>query len=310
MGFPDRTQMKYFGVLHQSEKSFSDRALGPKIGPAIMFFRTKQMVELQKQEYIIEVRGLVKKFGFKTALRKVDLFLKKGDCLALFGPNGAGKTTLIQTLCSLMRPTAGKVVIAGFDTRYDREALHNIIGVMAHDTFLYDNLTAAENLYFYGRMYHVTRLNEKIKELINLVGLNAYVNDQVQTFSRGMQQRLAVARAIIHDPAILFLDEPYTGLDQQGIEDLKQLLMKFRNQGKTIILTSHNLSRGLELCNQAAILNAGVLIYQEDIANIKKDDFKQLYLKLTGEKTWPVQAPLLTSSKNSRRSCGKISYPS
>ncbi len=268
------------------------------------------MVELQKQEYIIEVRGLVKKFGFKTALRKVDLFLKKGDCLALFGPNGAGKTTLIQTLCSLMRPTAGKVVIAGFDTRYNSAALHQLIGVIAHDTFLYSDLTAAENLVFYGRMYNVSRLNEKIEKLINLVGLSAYTHDQVQTFSRGMKQRLSVARAIIHDPAILFLDEPYTGLDQQGIEDLKQLLMKFRNQGKTIILTSHNLSRGLELCNQAAILNAGVLIYQEDIANIKKDDFKQIYLKLTGEKTWPVQAPLLASSKNSRRSCGKISYPS
>ncbi len=268
------------------------------------------MAESHKQEYIIEARGLVKKFGFKTALRQVDLFLKKGDCLALFGPNGAGKTTLIQTMCSLMRPTAGKVVIAGFDTRYDSAALHQFIGVIAHDTFLYSDLTAAENLVFYGRMYNVSRLNEKIENLINLVGLSAYAHDQVQTFSRGMKQRLSVARAIIHDPAILFLDEPYTGLDQQGIEDLKQLLMKFRDQGKTIILTSHNLSRGLELCNRAAILNAGVLIYQEDIAKIKKDDFKQIYLKLTGEKTWPAQAPLPASSKNSRRSCGKISYPS
>jgi len=208
-----------------------------------------------------------------------------------------------------MRPTSGKVVIAGFDTRYDSAALHQLIGVIAHDTFLYNNLTAAENLKFYGRMYHVTRLNEKIKELINLVGLNAYMNDEVQTFSRGMKQRLSVARAIIHDPAILFLDEPYTGLDQQGIEDLKQLIIKFRNQEKTIILTSHNLSRGLELCNQAAILKSGALIYREDIAKINKADFKQIYLKLTGEKTWPVQAPLPASSKSSRRSCGKTSYP-
>jgi len=265
------------------------------------------MIELSKQDYIIEVRGLVKKFGFKTALRKVDLFLKEGDCLALFGPNGAGKTTLIQILCSLMRPTSGNVVIAEFDTRYDCEALHKLIGVIAHDTFLYDNLTAAENLIFYGKMYNVPRLNEKIEELIKLVGLSEHVNDQVQTFSRGMKQRLSVARAIIHEPIMLFLDEPYTGLDQQGTEDLKQLLLKFRNRGKTIVLTSHNLSRGLELCNQVAILKSGALIYQEDITKINKDDFKQIYLKLTGEKTWPVQAPLRASFESSKRSYGKTS---
>ncbi len=266
------------------------------------------MVELSQNDYIIEARGMVKKFGFKTALRKVDLFLKKGDCLALFGPNGAGKTTLIQILCSLMLPTSGKVVIAGFDTRYDREDLHKIIGLIAHDSFLYNNLTAAENLYFYGRMYNVPQLNEKIEELINLVGLSQYMNDQVQTFSRGMKQRLSVARAIIHDPAILFLDEPYTGLDQQGIEDLKQLLIAFRNQGKTIILTSHNLYRGLELCNQVGILKSGALIYREDIAKINKDDFQKIYLKLTGVQTWPTQAPLPISLEGSKRSCGKISY--
>ncbi len=267
------------------------------------------MVELQKQEYIIEAKGLEKKFGYKTALRKVDLFLEEGDCLALFGPNGAGKTTLIQILCSLMRPTSGEVVIAGFDARYNSVALHQIIGVIAHDTFLYSDLTAAENLIFYGRMYNVPQLNEKIEELIKLVGLSEYMNNHVQTFSRGMRQRLSVARAIIHDPMILFLDEPYTGLDQQGAEDLQQLLKRFRDQGKTIVLTSHNLSRGLELCNKVAILKSGALIYQEDIAKINKDDFKRTYLKLTGDKTWPVQAPLRASFKSSRRSYGKISYP-
>ena len=266
------------------------------------------MAELSKYDYIIEARGLVKKFGFKTALRKVDLFLKKGDCLALFGPNGAGKTTLIQILCSLMLPTSGEVVIAGFDTRYNSVALHQLIGVIAHDTFLFNNLTAAENLNFYGRMYNVPRLNEKIAELRNLVGLSEYMNDQVQTFSRGMRQRLSVARAVIHDPMILFLDEPYTGLDQQGAEDLQQLLKQFRDQRKTIVLTSHNLSRGLELCNQAVILKSGALIYQEDIAKINKDDFKQIYLKLTGEKAWPVPAPSRASFESNRRSCGKISY--
>ncbi|NIA31759.1 MAG: ATP-binding cassette domain-containing protein, partial [Actinobacteria bacterium] len=130
------------------------------------------MVKSPEQDYIIEARELEKKFGFKTALRKVNLFLKKGDCLALFGPNGAGKTTLIQILCSLMLPTSGMVKLAGLDTRYDREVLHKIIGVIAHDTFLYNNLTAAENLKFYGMMYNVPQLHEKTEELIKLVGLN------------------------------------------------------------------------------------------------------------------------------------------
>jgi heme exporter protein A len=190
-----------------------------------------------------------------------------------------------------MRPTSGKVVIAGLDTCYDSEALHKIIGVIAHDTFLYNDLTAAENLKFYGKMYNVPRLDEKIEALLTLVGLSGYKNEQVRTFSRGMKQRLSVARAIIHDPMILFLDEPYTGLDQQGTEDLKQLLKHFIDQGKTIVLTSHSLSRGLELCNRVAILNSGSLVYNKDISEIKKDRFRQTFIKQTGVKIWPAQVP-------------------
>lgn len=267
------------------------------------------MDELSGQNYAVETRGLVKKFGFKTALRKVDLLLERGDCLALFGPNGAGKTTLIQILCSLMLPTSGKVAISGFDTRYHRGVLHQLIGVISHDTFLYDNLTAVENLIFYGRMYNVPNLNSRIDDLLGRVGLSAYKNDPTQTYSRGMKQRLAVARAIIHDPVVLFLDEPYTGLDQQGVDDLQRLLDQFRDKQKTIILTSHNLVKGLELCSHAAVLKAGKLIYHEDIAKINKSDFKQIYKKLTGEKTWSRQVPSQVSYENREQSYGKIFCP-
>ncbi len=271
--------------------------------------RVKKMDKLYGQKYVVEAQGLVKKFGFKTALRKVDLFLKSGDCLALFGPNGAGKTTLIQILCSLMLPTSGKVVIAGFDTRYHRVNLHRLIGVISHDPFLYGNLTAVENLSFYGRMYNVPKLDARIHDLIGRVGLHGHENDTVQTYSRGMKQRLSVARAILHDPAVLFLDEPYTGLDQQGADDLHGLLTQFRNQQKTIVLTSHNLARGLELCSHAAVLTAGKLIYHEDIAKINKSDFKQIYMNLSGEKIWSHQAPAQVSYKSSGRSYGKIFFP-
>jgi heme exporter protein A len=239
-------------------------------------------------EQIIEVKGLVKKFGFKTVLRKVDLSLEKGDFLALFGHNGAGKTTLIRILCSLMRPTSGEIRIAGLDPLDEREALCKTIGVISHRTFLYENLSAFENLRFYGKMYDVRNLMDRIEALLELVGLSEYRNDPVNTFSRGMQQRLSVARAIIHDPQILFLDEPYTGLDQHGAEDLKKLLKKFRSQGKTILMTSHNIDRGLELCNQSAILKSGRLVYKEEMTSNLKGNFKQIYFNLTGENALSV----------------------
>jgi len=228
-------------------------------------------------EYYIEARGLYKKFGYKTALRNVDIFLNEGDSLALFGPNGAGKSTLIQVLCSLLQPTSGRVRIAGYEARRDREALHQIIGLIGHQTFLYPHLTAYENLKFYGEMYRVARLNVRIAEVLDLVGLSDNRNVIVQNFSRGMQQRLSIGRAIIHDPLIIFMDEPFTGLDQQGGEDFIKLITQFRDQGKTVIMASHHLHLGLELCDRAAILKSGRIVHLQDITRISKDDFTRIY---------------------------------
>ncbi len=248
-----------------------------------------QLRKLPPYDYIIEAKEVKKEFGFKAVLKGVDLQLKEGDFLALFGPNGAGKTTFIQILCSLMRPSSGKVCIVGFDPRSDREALCEVIGFVSHHTFLYHNLSAFENLKFYGMMYNVPALDAKIEKLLELVGLADFANDQVQTFSRGMQQRLSLARAIIHDPMVLFLDEPYTGLDQLGAEDLKQILVEFRDKGKTIVMTSHNLDRGLELCSRVAILRSGRVVYNEEISKTKINDFKPIYFKYTGKKPLPSQ---------------------
>lgn len=239
-------------------------------------------------EHHIEARGLNKKFGYKTALRNIDLFLKEGDSLALFGPNGAGKSTLIQVLCSLLQPTSGRVRIAGYEARHNREALHQIIGLIAHQTFLYPHLTAYENLKFYGTMYGVARINERIPEVLDLVDLSDYKNDIVQNFSRGMQQRLSIGRAIIHDPVIMFLDEPFTGLDQQGREDFIRLILQCRDQGKTVIMASHDLQLGIELCDRAAILKAGKMVYLQDVAHISKNDFRQIYAQQIGENVLPI----------------------
>jgi heme exporter protein A len=216
--------------------------------------------------------------------------LAEGDSLALFGPNGAGKSTLIQVLCSLLQPTSGSVRIAGYDARHDREALHQIIGLIGHQTFLYPDLTAYENLKFYGVMYEVARIDDRIAEVLDLVGLSDNRNDVVQNFSRGMQQRLSIGRAIIHDPMIIFLDEPFTGLDQQGREDFLKLISQFRDQGKTVIMASHQLHLGLELCGRAAILKSGRIVYLQDVDHISKYDFKQVYSQQVGENALQIKA--------------------
>ena len=234
-------------------------------------------------EHYIEARGLTKKFGYKTALRNIDIFLDEGDSLALFGPNGAGKSTLIQVLCSLLQPTSGSVRIAGLEAQRDREALHRIIGLIGHQTFLYPNLTAYENLKFYGAMYGVDRLNFRIQEVLDLVGLSDYRNDSVQNFSRGMQQRLSIGRAVIHDPLIMFLDEPFTGLDQQGSDDFIKLIRQLRERKKTVIMASHHLHLGIELCDRAAILKAGKIVYLQKVTGIAHNDFKRIYLQHIGE---------------------------
>lgn len=230
-----------------------------------------------EENYAIEVRALTKRFGYKRALNGVNLSLNGGECLAIFGPNGAGKTTLIRILSSLMRPTSGEVIVGGYDAKSEGEDLRRIIGVISHNTFLYDNLTAFENLRFYGRMYGVQGLEERIEEVLGLAGLRGQRHERVQTFSRGMQQRLSVARAILHEPAILLLDEPYTGLDQNGIQRLKGILGGFRDRGKTMIMTSHDLQRGLEMCSRVAILHSGVIVYNEDISRIVRKDFQEIY---------------------------------
>jgi len=224
-----------------------------------------------------------KKFGYKTALRNIDIFLEAGGSLALFGPNGAGKSTLIQVLCSLLQPTSGSVRIAGYQAQDDREALHQIIGLIAHRTFLYPHLTAYENLRFYGTMYALGRLDARIKDVLDRVGLSGHTHETVQHFSRGMQQRLSIGRAIIHDPLIMFLDEPFTGLDQQGREDFIKLIWQFRDQAKTVVMASHDLQLGLELCGRAAILNAGKIVYLQDVACISKNDFRRIYARQIGE---------------------------
>jgi heme exporter protein A len=229
----------------------------------------------------VEIEGLKKRFGLAWALNQIDLNLHQGELLAVFGPNGAGKTTLIRILSTLMRPTSGRITLLGYDLEKEADRLRKSIGVLTHHPLLFDNLTAQENLKFYGQMFGVHNLKARIDKLLNDVGLIEHRNQAVGTYSRGMQQRLAIARALIHEPPLLLLDEPYTGLDQNGIAFLTEILKAFMNQGKTVVMTSHDLERGLALCSQAAILNNGRLVYYGD-PSISEEPFETLYQARVG----------------------------
>lgn len=229
----------------------------------------------------VRIEALTKRFEFTWALNDIVFSLDHGELLAVFGPNGAGKSTLIRILSTLMKPTTGTGVILGHDVEQDGETVRKVIGVLTHHPLLFPTLTGYENLKFYGQMFGVKHLNSRIDELLRHVGLIEHRDQLVETFSRGMQQRLAIARAIIHAPRLLLLDEPYTGLDQDGITLLSQILRNFLDEGKTIIMTSHDFGRGLDLCTKAAILNNGHLVYYGDPSTLE-EGFEAVYRKCVG----------------------------
>src|SRR5574342_326663 len=173
---------------------------------------------------MIETRGLTKAFGLRLVLKGVNLDVAPGECVALLGPNGAGKTTLMRILATLSKPTLGQVRIAGFPLPNGAAEARRRLGVVAHHTLLYSDLTAEENLSFYARVYGLEQPHARIGQVLEQVGLAARRRDLVRTFSRGMQQRLAIARALLPDPEVMLFDEPHTGLDQDASNMLDGVL--------------------------------------------------------------------------------------
>lgn len=206
---------------------------------------------------MIETYALTKSFGLRTALSRVTLQVAAGEFVALVGPNGAGKTTLLRLLATLSRPTSGTLTIAGLDPAKAGEAVRRQIGFLSHRTLLYDDLTAEQNLRFYARLYEVPDAPARIAALLERVNLAARRHDLVRTYSRGMQQRLALARAVLHRPVLLLLDEPYTGLDPQAAAALTALLHELAGEGCTIVMTIHDLTQGLALARRVIALWQG-----------------------------------------------------
>jgi len=229
----------------------------------------------------VEVDHLTKSFGPHTALAGVTLSIGAGEFVTLVGPNGAGKTTLLRILATLIRPTSGTVRIAGLNPAQAGPEVRRRIGFLSHRTLLYDDLTAEQNLRFYARLYGLSDASARIDELLERVGLADRRHDRVRTFSRGMQQRLAVARAVLHRPSILLLDEPYTGLDPQATDALSALLGELAGEGCTILLTTHDLERGLAVGNRIVVLSRGRVAYDAPTADTDPVTFPDLYRRLT-----------------------------
>jgi len=209
----------------------------------------------------IEVRGLWKSFGALSVLRGLNLRVRAGERLVILGPNGSGKTTLIRILATLLRPSEGWVRVLGLDADRQANEVRRRVGVLCHQTFLYGELTAWENLQFYGRMYRLTDPGGRAARLLNMLGLETQANTRTDTLSRGMQQRLALARAILHEPPVLLLDEPDAGLDQRWMQMVHDLVSEGAAQGRTTLLTTHSLERSLELGDRVVVLNGGKITF-------------------------------------------------
>lgn len=235
-------------------------------------------VERSSRTMVYQLERITKRFGYRFALKDVSLEVYEGEFLAIFGPNGAGKTTLLNIISTLAQPTSGKIIFMGRDIAHSGADVRAKVGLLSHDTFLYESLTAQENLSFFADLYGVKPAGERISRLLERFGLKGVEDILVRYFSRGMKQRLALARALIHTPEVIILDEPFTGLDISAISILSEELEKLNKQGKTIILTTHDPTHVLKLASSIAILNRGRLVLHKPntFADSAKD-FSSLY---------------------------------
>lgn len=223
----------------------------------------------------VKVQALEKSFGEWPVLWDLDLTLPWGQLLALFGANGVGKTTLLRILSTQAKPDAGTIQVAGYSQSRRPEAVRRCVGVVGHQTFLYDDLTCRENLVYYGRLYAVDNCSGRADEALSRLGLAHRAQRRVRTLSNGMQKRLAIARAILHQPQVLLLDEPVAGLDRESIGILRALLEEWTENGRSVVMTTHYLELGLSWAHQAAILSGGKIHFPAPDEYLDGTDFRR-----------------------------------
>jgi len=239
------------------------------------------MTDTHTTELALEVRDLSRTFGARKALDGVTFDLPKGAFLSIFGPNGAGKTTMLKVLSTLTNPSKGTARVMGLDVVADSVKLREQIGFISHNPLLYPDLTAEENLEFFADLYCIPDAPARIEELLTAVELEHRRLDDVRTFSRGMTQRLSIARALLARPDVIFLDEPYSGLDPHAMDILDSLISQVRDQ-HTFVMISHDLAKGLELCSHALILAKGKVVLFEEKEAIDPEAFSTTYRETVG----------------------------
>jgi ABC-2 type transport system ATP-binding protein len=208
---------------------------------------------------IIEASGLTRLFGEVLAVDDLTMSVEPGEVLGFLGPNGAGKTTTIRMLAGIIAPTRGQAIVAGYRTDQDVEKLHEVIGMLTETPGLYDRLSARRNLEYFAGFYAIDDVPGRVEKYLRLMELWDRREDRAGTFSKGMKQRLALARALIHEPKVLFLDEPTSGLDPEAASEVRQLILRLRDEGCTIFLSTHNLSEAEMLCNRIAVIHTRLL---------------------------------------------------
>lgn len=208
---------------------------------------------------MIETFNLTKKFNNLIAVEDLSIQVKKGEILGFLGPNGAGKTTTIRMLAGIIAPTKGYAVVAGLRTDKEVENLHEVIGILTEAPGFYERLTARENLLYFARFYNIDVVLQ-VDKYLRKMGLWERRNDKVGTFSKGMKQRLALARALVHEPEVLFLDEPTAGLDPESAREVRGLIMKLKEEGRTVFLSTHNLEEAEFLCDRVAVFRTRLVV--------------------------------------------------
>ena len=223
---------------------------------------------------MIETVGLTRTFNGLTAVEDLTIEVRKGEVLGLLGPNGAGKTTTVRMLCGIISPTRGHAVVAGVRTDREVERLHEVIGLLTETAGFYERLSARRNLQFFAQFYPGIEVNTQTDKHLQAMGLWERRNDRVGTFSKGMKQRLALARALLHEPPVLFLDEPTAGLDPEVASEVRELIRSLKEQERTIFLCTHNLEEAEQLCDRIAVINTR-LVALDTPANLRERLFRR-----------------------------------
>ncbi|MDH3215405.1 MAG: heme ABC exporter ATP-binding protein CcmA [Candidatus Krumholzibacteria bacterium] len=235
---------------------------------------------MSDNQIVLRAESLAKQFGTLTALRSASLKLARGEFVTIFGRNGAGKTTFLKIVAGLIRSYRGSVHLFDEDCRSAGDLLRRRFGFVSHESLLYQDLTVRDNLLFYGKMYGVNEIRSSVERTITEMGLEAKASSLVRELSRGMRQRLSLGRAFLHDPHILLLDEPFTGLDDRAAAILDGKLTRFKDAGRSVIMATHNAERGWKHADSVAVLDRGIIVYNSAVKDTTFEKFRAEYLQI------------------------------